>query len=269
MRATASRLAGHEPGQPRRATPAGRAMHAHDVDALVAYYADRFVYDDRRRLTGDPIDGHVATCELRSTESSSSTAQFEWRTLAVRGERLHLGWTSAGRTTPGYETAYLHVLRDRRRRADRLRGPLRRRRLRGRLPRARAALLRRRGRGVRRSGRHGRPSASIALNQGDFDRMFSELSSPDLRRREPVAVGLSGSLSGGASRQPRGAERDGRLGADVALGGALAVADRASSRDASARPSGGTASSTRGRGIYVVEFRDGRITSACQFERRR
>ena len=38
--------------------------------------------------------------------SSSSTPQFEGRTLAVRGERLALGWTRWSNAA-GFETAYL------------------------------------------------------------------------------------------------------------------------------------------------------------------
>ncbi len=34
----------------------------------------------------------------------------------------------------------------------------------------------------------------------------------------------------------------------------------------SGRPSGTTASSTRGHGIYVIEIRDGRLTSMCEFD---
>ena len=35
-------------------------MQARDVDGLVAVYSDRFEYDDRRRLSGDPIDSGAA-----------------------------------------------------------------------------------------------------------------------------------------------------------------------------------------------------------------
>ena len=37
-----------------------RAMQARDLDAAVEVYADRFVYDDRRRLSGDPIEDRAA-----------------------------------------------------------------------------------------------------------------------------------------------------------------------------------------------------------------
>ncbi len=47
----------HEPGQREYRAPSWLAMRAHDVDGVVAAYSDRFVYDDRRRLSGDPIEG--------------------------------------------------------------------------------------------------------------------------------------------------------------------------------------------------------------------
>ena len=37
-----------------------RALQAHDVDSAVAAHSDRILYDDRRRLSGDPIEGLAA-----------------------------------------------------------------------------------------------------------------------------------------------------------------------------------------------------------------
>ena len=55
MRAVSSRLA--VTNRASETLEAGRlAMLAHDVDALVALYSDRFEYDDRRRLSGAPRD---------------------------------------------------------------------------------------------------------------------------------------------------------------------------------------------------------------------
>ncbi len=42
----------------------------------------------------------------------------------------------------------------------------------------------------------------VALNQGDFDRLFGELLTPELRGREPVTAGFPGSLGQRPSRQP-------------------------------------------------------------------
>ncbi|WP_099039589.1 AAA family ATPase [Mycobacterium neglectum] len=71
------------------AEAAAQALQAHDVDALRVAPSEHFVYDDRRRITGDPIEGaadlHAAT--ERILESYPHT---EWRTMAVRGERLEM-----------------------------------------------------------------------------------------------------------------------------------------------------------------------------------
>ena len=37
-----------------------RAIRARDADAVADLYADRFEYDDRRQLRGDPIEDHAA-----------------------------------------------------------------------------------------------------------------------------------------------------------------------------------------------------------------
>ncbi|MEY2433790.1 MAG: hypothetical protein QOC92_3515, partial [Acidimicrobiaceae bacterium] len=84
-----------------------RAMQAHDVDALVARYSDRFEYDDRRRLSGGPRDTPAAL-RLAAARILEQYPHFEWRRLAVRGERLELDssrwWDEAGN-----ETTALHV----------------------------------------------------------------------------------------------------------------------------------------------------------------
>jgi ketosteroid isomerase-like protein len=84
-----------------------RAMQAGDVDALVAVYDDRFVYDDQRRLSGDPIE-NIAALRSAGEQMLEHFARVEWRTLAVRGERLHLARTRWSNDA-GYETAYLHI----------------------------------------------------------------------------------------------------------------------------------------------------------------
>lgn len=103
VRATKSRLA--VANLASRTCDAGwRAMQARDLDAVAACYAASFVYDDRRRLGGNPIDD-LGTAQRRILEQYN---QFEYRTLAVRGERLHLGWTRWSNDA-GYETTYLLV----------------------------------------------------------------------------------------------------------------------------------------------------------------
>ena len=67
----------------------GDALRAHDIDGAVVHFSDAFEYDDRRRLSGDPITG---SAELRVAVERilEQYNHFEWRTLAVRGERLQL-----------------------------------------------------------------------------------------------------------------------------------------------------------------------------------
>ena len=81
-----------------------RAAQAHDADGIAVCYAESFVFDDRRRLGGNPIDD-VRTAQERILAQYN---QFEGRTLAVRGERLHLGWTRWSNDS-GFETTYLIV----------------------------------------------------------------------------------------------------------------------------------------------------------------
>jgi hypothetical protein len=84
------------------------AMRAHDVDGLVAVCSDRFEYDDRRRLSGYPIESSAA---LRAAAERilEQYPDVEWRTLAVRGECLELHW-SRWSDDAGDETTYLHVV---------------------------------------------------------------------------------------------------------------------------------------------------------------
>ena len=94
---------------------AGRAK---DVDAMFGWYSDGFTYDDRRRLSGDPITTSAAL-RLAQERILEQYSRFDFRTLAVRGERLHLGW---GRWSndAGFETASSLRPRGRRRRAHRV-----------------------------------------------------------------------------------------------------------------------------------------------------
>ena len=66
---------------------AGVSLAAHDVDAFVEYFSDRWVFDDRRGLSGDPIEGGAAQ-RAGIERILQQYSHFKWRTLAVRGERL-------------------------------------------------------------------------------------------------------------------------------------------------------------------------------------
>lgn len=85
-----------------------RAMRARNVEAAVDSYVDGFTYDDRRRLSGDPI-GDNATLLAIAQRISAQYKQFELRTLAVRGEYLQLSW-SRWSDEGGNETTHLHVI---------------------------------------------------------------------------------------------------------------------------------------------------------------
>ena len=64
-----------------------QAFRAHDVEGTMAYFSDRCLYEDHRQLSGAPVRG---LGELRGAFERilQQYSRFEWRTLAVRGERL-------------------------------------------------------------------------------------------------------------------------------------------------------------------------------------
>lgn len=66
-----------------------RAAQTRDIDAAVAAYSDRVVYEDRRRLGGDPIIGSAGVRAAISRLCDQYNG-FQMQTLAVRGDRLHL-----------------------------------------------------------------------------------------------------------------------------------------------------------------------------------
>jgi ketosteroid isomerase-like protein len=177
VRAAASRLA--VANRASEIVEAGfLAMRSHDIDGLVAVYSDRFDYDDRRRLSGDPIDSPAAL-RVAAARILEQYPNMECRILAVRGERLEMHW-SRWSDGAGNETTYLHVVEigddgrityDGRFDEDDLEGAYR-------------ELERRYHAG------EGAASAAagsvgmewlIALNRGDFDRVFGELTDPEMR----------------------------------------------------------------------------------------
>ena len=106
VRAAASRLA-----VTNRASDAAMgltpAMQRHDVVASVAAFSDRFVYDDRRRLSGDLIEDRDGLRAALERVFEQFTA-FEGHILAVRGDRLALlrvRWSDDA----GNETTTLYV----------------------------------------------------------------------------------------------------------------------------------------------------------------
>ena len=177
MRAASSRLA--VTNRSCESVEAGwLAMRAHDVDAAVAFYSDRFEYDDRRRLSGGPRDTPAA---LRAAVERllEQYPHFEWRTLAVRGERLGLHW-SRWWDDAGNEAAHLHVFEigddgrityDGRFEEDDFESAYRE------LERRYYAAE-----GVAYADAGTVPTeVTIALNRGDLDRVFGELLAPEMR----------------------------------------------------------------------------------------
>ena len=74
------------------AEAASQALRAHDVDALRIDPSHHFVYDDRRRISGDRIsDG--AGLQAATERVLESYPHSAWRTIAVRGERLEMHWS--------------------------------------------------------------------------------------------------------------------------------------------------------------------------------
>ncbi|UUO04095.1 AAA family ATPase [Mycolicibacterium novocastrense] len=69
-----------------------RALKEHDVESALLWFSERFVYDDRRRLSGDPVIG-VDAMRTAMERVFEQYTQFEFRILAVRGRRLHLLWS--------------------------------------------------------------------------------------------------------------------------------------------------------------------------------
>ncbi|WP_235629786.1 nuclear transport factor 2 family protein [Mycolicibacterium novocastrense] len=152
-----------------------RLMRLRDTDAAAELAADSFAYGDHRRLYGNPV-GDTRTALARILEDYTS---FEIRTLAVRGERLHLGWTRWS-NDDGFEVRYLtvhqvddagRILYHGRFDEDDFEGAYR-------------ELERRyysgEGAAYAPDGAVGTDYV-VAMNTGDFDRLFGELTAPDMR----------------------------------------------------------------------------------------
>ena len=154
------------------------ASQAHDVEGALEWFSDRFVYDDRRRLSGDPVVGREAM-RVAIERVFEQYTKFDFRVLAVRGERLHLLW-SRWSDDDGNENITLYVneadddgqlIYHGRFDEDDFEGAYR-------------ELERRYYAG---DGAEFADAGAvttdwmIALNQGDFDRLFAELTDPDFR----------------------------------------------------------------------------------------
>nr|WP_090343975.1 nuclear transport factor 2 family protein [Mycolicibacterium malmesburyense]CRL75206.1 adenylate/guanylate cyclase family protein [Mycolicibacterium malmesburyense] len=187
IRAATSRLAVEN-----RATAFGDAywdaLRNHDIDALVAAYADEFVYVDRRRLSGDPVVGRDAIRAAIERVLRQYT-RFDLRVLAVRGDCLymvHSRWSDEA----GNETTQLHVteiddqglcIYDCRFDGDDFEGAYRE---------LEQRYYAGEGAAYAEEGRVGTDYV-IAMNRGDFDRLFGELTAPDMRLENRSASAFS------------------------------------------------------------------------------
>jgi ketosteroid isomerase-like protein len=155
-----------------------RVTQGGDLDALAKLYADEFVYDDRRRLSGDPIVGKAAV-RAAFERLHAQFDRFTLHVLAVRGDNLHLSRTSWADGS-GNQSTYLAVgMIDQQGRAlyhavfdeddfDSAYRELESRYYDGEgIEFARSGLV--------------NAEYVAAMNRDDFDTMLSELSWPDLR----------------------------------------------------------------------------------------
>ncbi len=112
------------------------ALQANDIDRASPLHSDHFVYDDRRRLSGDPVVGH---CRVSGRLCAIHRAVPTRRVADAGGSRRSAGIglePLVGRRRERDDVP--RRFRGRRRRADHPPRPLRRGRLRQRLPRTRA-----------------------------------------------------------------------------------------------------------------------------------
>jgi ketosteroid isomerase-like protein len=236
-----------------------QVSNARDIDAMIAAYADPFVYDDRRRLGGLPLDDLAAAAHRILDQYN----RFEARTLAVRGEQLHLGWTRWSNDS-GFETTNLVVhevdgngrfIYEGRFDEDDF-------------ERAYRELERRYYSG---EGAAFAEAAAIsieyvtALGRGDLDRMFGELTSADfhVENRSRSAFPDRSAAELRASAEELLAMVDSvRTWHSTVCWVSPTICVARDEREAIGRDRE-QYSWTR---LHVGEIRDGRVTSACQFE---
>lgn len=233
--------------------------HAHDFDGLAACFSSSLLNDDRRRWSGF-ASGDIGVAAKRVSEQYN---RLEMRSLAVRGERLHLGWTRYSNDSEFESTAFwVHEVDD-----DGLILYLSRfdeedfaeayRELEQRYYAGEGAAFA--AAGVIAT------EFSIAVGQGDFDRVFGELFSPDFHVENRSRSALSDRSAAGM-----------RAGVE-ALRGVVESWRTWNSAMCWLSPNCGVCRSERvGSGrdgekyvwsdLVVFVIRDGRAQSACMFE---
>ena len=258
VQATTSRLAVRNRASDT-ALAIGIAIEAHDVDAVARLFAEEFVREDRRRLHGNPI------LDIRTTFERilEQYTHVDGRTLAVRGERLHLSrgrwWNDAG-----YETThlYLHEIDGNGRIASEVQFDE------DDFESAYRELERRyytgEGAAFAEAGALS-TEFTIAANRGDYDRVFGEISSPDLRvenrSRSPFP-------DRSAAEFRAGLEDLGGMSSSVRVWASATVwqSTTCSVARVERAATGGDGERYEWTRILVVGHLDGRIGSICQFE---
>ena len=261
IRAASSRLSVSNRAS-RSADDGWLAMQAHDLDALIAGYADHFAYDDRRRLSGDPIPDPTAM-RVAIERIFEQFTGFEGRTLAVRGERLELRWSrwsdSAGNQTTGLvvfeynddgrasytgrfdEDDFVEAYRELEKRYYAGEGA----------PYAQAGAV--------------STETIIAVNQGDYDRLISDLCTLDLRVENRTRSGFPDRTAGDLHAS------FGELNAMVAstrmwLSAVCWVSPAWSVSRLEREAAGQDGEQYAWTRLLVVEVRDNRLASICEFE---
>ncbi len=241
---------------------AWQAMRNRDIDALMAIYADQFVYEDRRRLAGDPVTDH-AGMRAAVARVLDQYSDFEMRVLAVRGERLELSWSRWSDTT-GNQTTYLHVhefdgdgrvVYDGRFDEDDFESAYR-------------ELERRYYAGEGAAFAAAGAVATdyvMAYNRGDFDRMLEELTTPGMRfenRSQSVFPDRSIAEFRASIEELSSMVTRARQWHSVICWLSPTCCVTRSEREALGRDG----EQYRWTWIYVSEIRDGQATTLCQFD---
>ncbi|UUO00523.1 hypothetical protein M4D79_16345 [Mycolicibacterium novocastrense] len=177
IRATGSRLAVANRAS-EIANASWRGMHAHDIDAAVAPLSDRVVVEDRRQLSGDPLE-EIAQLHEGMGRVLEQYPHSELTTLAVRGEQLDLRrirmWDDSGNESTTLNVLEIddtgqisHLVRFDEDDFESALGELERRYYAG----DGAAFA---------EGESVSVAIFAALNRGEYDRVFSDLAAPEMR----------------------------------------------------------------------------------------
>ncbi len=239
-----------------------RAMQAHEVDAAVAVWSDRFVNDDRRRLSGGPVEG-AAALRAASERILDQYPYVQWRTLAVRGDRLELR-SSRWSDDAGNEANYLQLFEVADDGLIEYQGRFDEDDFEGAYRELEQRYYAGEGAVFAAGGTIGTEWV-IALNQGDFDLVFSDLTAPDMHV-ENRSLSLFGDPSAAELRATfedlKATVTAVRTWVSAGIWLSPECVVTRFEREAVGQD-GEIYAWTR---IHVAEFRDGQVASSCRFE---